>query len=73
MQIKDIASFAGLTKRKEVSQVPEHSTVPQIDLKSYGEKVVEYSWTAPDRVLNEIPQKTAKTFIIIAAIYKPNN
>ena len=66
MQITDVTSFVGLTKRKEYKEAPEQSTVPQIDPKSYGEKVIEYTWTAPDRVVKELPQKTAKTLIIIA-------
>jgi hypothetical protein len=65
MQLKDITSFIGLTKKKEEPAVLEQTTTKQ-GPSMYGEKVVEYSWTAPNRVVKEISQKSAKTIIVIA-------
>jgi len=61
MQIKDITSFVGLTRKKEPS-----IAVPQVDPKSYGEKLIEHTWTAPNRIVKEMSQKSAKTVIVIA-------
>lgn len=66
MQIKDLTSFIGLTRKKEAPMHMDTISVPQIDPKSYGEKLVEHSWTAPNRVVKEMSQKSAKTLIVIA-------
>lgn len=65
MKIKDLTSFVGLTRRGEVPAVPEQQ-VKKPDPSMYGEKIIEYTWTAPNRVLREMSQKSAKTIIVIA-------
>lgn len=65
MQLKDVTSFVGLTKKKEEPVNPAQALVKP-DPSMYGEKVVEYSWTASDRIVNELSQKSAKTIIVIA-------
>lgn len=66
MQIKDVTSFIGLTRKKDAFTPVDSSSAAQIDPKSYGEKIVEYTWTAPNRIVKEIPLKSAKTLIVIA-------
>lgn len=66
MQIKDITSFIGLTRKKETPVPTDTISVPQIDPKSYGEKLVEHTWTAPNRIVKEMSPKSAKTLIVIA-------
>jgi hypothetical protein len=66
MQIKDLTSFLGLTGRSAGFLSAEPTSVPQVNPKSYGEKVVEHTWTAPNRVVKEMSQKSAKTIIVIA-------
>ncbi|HAZ29816.1 TPA: hypothetical protein DCY43_03705 [candidate division WWE3 bacterium] len=66
MQISDIASFVGLTKRKEEPAAVSSTEAAAIDPKNYGEKLIEFTWTANDRVIKEITPKAAKTIIIIA-------
>lgn len=65
MQLKDLTSFVGLTKKKEEPISPSTASVKP-DPSMYGEKVVEHSWTAPNRVVNQLSQKSAKTIIVIA-------
>lgn len=65
MQIKDVTSFMGLTQKKPESLNTAHEVDKNFDLSQYGPKVVEYSWKAPNRVTREIPQKAAKTLIVI--------
>ncbi len=65
MQLKDITSFVGLTKRKEEPVSPSRSVVKP-DPSMYGEKVLEHSWTAPNRIVSQLSQKSAKTIIVIA-------
>ena len=66
MQIRDLTSFIGLTRKKEAPALTNVTSAPQVDPKSYGEKLVECTWSAPNRVVKEISQKSAKTLIIIA-------
>ena len=66
MQIRDLTSFIGLTRKKEAPALTNVTSAPQVDPKSYGEKLVEYTWSAPNRVVKEMSQKSAKTLIIIA-------
>ncbi|PIS22698.1 hypothetical protein COT50_00660 [candidate division WWE3 bacterium CG08_land_8_20_14_0_20_41_10] len=66
MQLKDVTSFIGLTRKKDAFTPTDNAPVPQVDPKSYGEKVVELAWSAPNRVVKEMSQKTAKTLIVIA-------
>lgn len=66
MQIKDITSFIGLTRKKETLMPADTTSVPQVDPKSYGEKLVEHTWTAPNRIIKEMSPKSAKTLIVIA-------
>ena len=66
MQIKDLTSFMGLARRTYTPATSNPTSVPPIDPKAYGEKVVEYTWTAPSRVVKEMSQKSAKTIIVIA-------
>lgn len=65
VQLTDIASYIGLTKRREESltEVNDKSKTPKPE--SYGEKIIELVWTTQDRVVKEITPKTAKTLIII--------
>lgn len=65
MQLKDITSFVGLTKKKEEPISPSQTTVKP-DPSMYGEKVLEHSWTAPNRIVSQLSQKSAKTIIVIA-------
>ena len=66
MQLKDLASFIGLARRTEAAGPSDLNTVLQVDPKSYGEKVIEHTWTAPNRIVKEMSQKSAKTIIVIA-------
>lgn len=66
MQLSDLTAFVGLTRKKDDLVNSDITSVPKVDLKSYGEKTVEFTWTAPSRVLNELSQKSAKTLVIIA-------
>ena len=66
MQIKDLTSFIGLTRKKDAFTPADSASVPQVDPKSYGEKTVEHTWSAPNRVVKEMSQKSAKTLIVIA-------
>jgi len=66
MQIKDLTSFVGLTKKKEEPANPTQSEIKKLDPSMYGEKILEHTWTASDRVVKEMSQKSAKTIIIIA-------
>lgn len=65
MQLKSVTSFLGLTKKKEEPVSPSQA-VSKPDPSMYGEKVLEYSWTAPSRVVTQLSQKSAKTIIVIA-------
>ncbi len=65
MQLKDITSFVGLTKKTEEPADPMQ-TIQKLDPSMYGEKVMEYTWTAPSRIVKELSQKSAKTIIVIA-------
>ena len=65
MQLKDVTSFVGLTKKKEEPVSPSQAVVKP-DPSMYGEKVLEHSWTAPNRIVNQMSQKSAKTIIVIA-------
>lgn len=56
----------GLTRKKEVPSDPSQSTSQKMDPAMYGEKIIEHTWTAPNRVVNELSQKSAKTIIVIA-------
>jgi hypothetical protein len=66
MQIRDVTSFMGFTRKKEAPLPSDVSSVPQIDPKSYGEKLIELTWSAPNRIVKEMSQKGAKTIIVIA-------
>lgn len=65
MRLKDVASFVGLTKKRE-EPVPPSQAVVKPDPSMYGEKVLEYSWTAQNRVVSQLSQKSARTIIVIA-------
>jgi len=64
MQLKDITSFVGLTRKKE--EVIATGSAQNLDPASYGEKVVLLTWTAPGRVIKELSPKAIKTIVIIA-------
>ncbi|MFA5776446.1 MAG: hypothetical protein WC988_02740 [Patescibacteria group bacterium] len=66
MQIKDLTSFIGLTRKKEAHTPADTTISSRTDPKSYGEKFIEHSWLAPNRVVKEISQKSAKTLIVLA-------
>lgn len=66
MQIRDVTSFVGLTRKKEEPSVSTQSETNKLNPAMYGEKIIEYTWTAPNRVVNEMSQKSAKTLIVIA-------
>lgn len=66
MQIKDLTSFVGLTRKKDAFTPADNTSVSQVDPKSYGEKIIEHAWSAPNRVVKEMSQKSAKTLIVIA-------
>jgi hypothetical protein len=66
MQLRDVTSFIGLTGKKEAVTPQAADPVSQMGPKAYGEKVIEHTWSAPNRVIKEISQKSAKTLIIIA-------
>lgn len=64
MQIRDLMVFTGLAKKKEdpsLALQQNYKTNPP----SYGEKIIELTWTAPSKVQKDIQQKTAKTIITI--------
>lgn len=65
MQIQDVTSFLGLTRRRESPKVDETAS-KKPDPAAYGEKIVEYTWNAPSWVLKEVSPKTARTIIVIA-------
>ncbi|MFH1295578.1 MAG: hypothetical protein ABIH84_03295, partial [bacterium] len=55
----------GLTKKKPEPAEPAQ-TSKQPDPSMYGEKIIEHTWTAPNRVVPQLSQKSAKTIIVIA-------
>lgn len=65
MQIRDLMVFAGLTKKKEDPALSLPSKTNSSEIPSYGEKVIEFTWTGQSRVQREIQQKGAKTIITI--------
>lgn len=66
MQIKDVTSFIGLTRKKDAFAPADGVSVAPVDPKSYGEKIIEHTWLAPNRVVKEMSQRSAKTLIVIA-------
>ena len=66
MQIKDVTSFLGITKKTPEPVPSSRDEIKDVDPRSYGEKLIEYSWTAPSRVVKEIPPKTIRTLMVIA-------
>jgi len=66
MQIRDITSFVGLTKRKAEPIESAQDQLKEVNPAMYGEKIIELAWTIPNRVVKKMSQKSAKTLIVIA-------